>query len=393
MKYCFYNLNLYENRIDDILDILNDDTIKIISDTDSCLYATSPGELKQLEYSNIFTLNKILINLKKENSKNVIFLSADSNVFDNYNILKDLHDIKYDLEIKYYPYIFIHPTSISYFDSKLKERHENNYRIISLNNQSRIMRDLVLNQLYDKPFFCYSKTNDYHSHEICDDIDINHVKFFSGDFLSVNDELLTPYFCFYFLKDNRSKYYGKNTKFLDDDYNENKNIVYDTMAPREYFESNIELIVDCHMTNSIVFSEKIYRPLISKKPFLILSTKHYYQKLQKMGFLLYDEIFDYNFDNKNLKYRFENIVNQCKLLLEMDHEKFYSLIKKTQYKVEYNRNVFLKYYEKYMKNEMIFKSKKIFFKDISEYENLKNAIDFKFINIEGRLQKNNNVTI
>ena len=381
MKYCFYNLNLFENRIDDILDLLNDDTIKIICDTNSCLYATSPQEVKQLENSNIFTLNKILTNLKKENSKNVIFLSADSNVFDNYNILKDLHNIKYDLEIKYYPYIFIHPISIPYFDLKLKERYENNYRIISLNNQSRIMRDLVLNQLYDKPFFCYSKTNDYHSHEHCEDIDINQIRFHAGDFLLVNDELETPFFCFYFLKDNQTKYYGKNTKFLNDDYNENKNIVYDTMAPREYFESNIELIVDCHMTNSIVFSEKIYRPLISKKPFLILSTRNYYEKLQKMGFLLYDEIFDYDFDSKNLKYRFENIVNQCKLLLEMKYDKFYSLIEKTLHKVEYNRNVFLKYYEEYIKNENIFKNKKIFFRNISEYENFKKAIDFKFINM------------
>lgn len=381
MKYCFYNLNLFENRIDDILDLLNDDTIKIICDTNSCLYATSPQEVKQLENSNIFTLNKILTNLKKENSKNVIFLSADSNVFDNYNILKDLHNIKYDLEIKYYPYIFIHPISIPYFDLKLKERYENNYRIISLNNQSRIMRDLVLNQLYDKTFFCYSKTNDYHSHEYCEDVDVNQIKFHAGDFLLVNDELETPYFSFYFLKDNQTKYYGKNTKFLNDDYNENKNIVYDTMAPREYFESNIELIVDCHMTNSIVFSEKIYRPLISKKPFLILSTRNYYEKLQKMGFLLYDEIFDYDFDSKNLKYRFENIVNQCKLLLEMKYDKFYSLIEKTLHKVEYNRNVFLKYYEEYIKNENIFKNKKIFFRNISEYENFKKAIDFKFINM------------
>lgn len=381
MKYCFYNLNLFENRIDDILDLLNDDTIKIICDTNSCLYATSPQEVKQLENSNIFTLNKILTNLKKENSKNVIFLSADSNVFDNYNILKDLHNIKYDLEIKYYPYIFIHPISIPYFDLKLKERYENNYRIISLNNQSRIMRDLVLNQLYDKTFFCYSKTNDYHSHEYCEDVDVNQIKFHAGDFLLVNDELETPYFSFYFLKDNQTKYYGKNTKFLNDDYNENKNIIYDTMAPREYFESNIELIVDCHMTNSIVFSEKIYRPLISKKPFLILSTRNYYEKLQKMGFLLYDEIFDYDFDSKNLKYRFENIVNQCKLLLEMKYDKFYSLIEKTLHKVEYNRNVFLKYYEEYIKNENIFKNKKILFRNISEYENFKKAIDFKFINM------------
>ena len=82
-------MNLFENRIDDILDLLNDDTVKIICDTDLCLYATSPKELKQLENSNIFTLNKILTNLKKENSKNVTFLSADSNVFDNFDILKD----------------------------------------------------------------------------------------------------------------------------------------------------------------------------------------------------------------------------------------------------------------------------------------------------------------
>lgn len=77
--------------------------------------------------------------------------------------------------------------------------------------------------------------------------------------------------------------------------------------PIEYVSSFAQLVTE---SDEYLFcmSEKTVMPLFFNKPFLVAGCKHFHAKLKDMGFLLYDELFDYSFDAvDDIKQRYEMI--------------------------------------------------------------------------------------
>lgn len=70
-----------------------------------------------------------------------------------------------------------------------------------------------------------------------------------------------------------------------------------------------ETHVDNSNNTSLFFSEKTFRSIAHMQPFLIFGQTGCNQALKNMGFQLYDEIFDYTFDDEpNVKERYKKII-------------------------------------------------------------------------------------
>jgi hypothetical protein len=110
-------------------------------------------------------------------------------------------------------------------------------------------------------------------------------------------------------------------------------------VPLEYSQSFVQLIVESQTRNHIV-SEKSWMPILYRKPFIIFSTQYHHALLQDYGILLYDEIFDYSFDQEpDEAIRAEEIVKQLVRICNLPpvaHQKMY---KRVAAKLEYNFNL------------------------------------------------------
>lgn len=67
--------------------------------------------------------------------------------------------------------------------------------------------------------------------------------------------------------------------------------------PRQYFNTVFDLVPES-TAHVPFFSEKTWRPLLFERPFIAMAWPGYHRDLQALGFELYDEIFDYDFDRE-----------------------------------------------------------------------------------------------
>jgi len=90
-------------------------------------------------------------------------------------------------------------------------------------------------------------------------------------------------------------------------------------------------------TDSVPFiTEKTVIPILLKKPFVVLSLPNYHQYLKHLGFEIYDEIINYNFDScQNLDERAKKLVEN---LHDLDNQDLNNLYKKLYPKIEHNYN-------------------------------------------------------
>lgn len=106
--------------------------------------------------------------------------------------------------------------------------------------------------------------------------------------------------------------------------------------PPEFYESFMSLVSESTM-DTIFPTEKTYTPVYFKKPFLVWSVPNYHKALQKLGFELYDEIFDYSFDSvKDNKLRLKLLLDQVESVVDKDYQKLYNLVAE---KAERNYNI------------------------------------------------------
>jgi len=125
-------------------------------------------------------------------------------------------------------------------------------------------------------------------------------------------------------------------------------IYYSSDIPASYLNGFIDVICETEGKTNYVeecyyFSEKSYKALLIGKPFITLQAANFHKKYVRdfYGLELYEELFDYSFDNcENLNDRILGIVENIKKLKPLltnksDKQKLYDIIKP---KLDYNRN-------------------------------------------------------
>jgi hypothetical protein len=128
------------------------------------------------------------------------------------------------------------------------------------------------------------------------------------------------------------KHFDNRQILLNDDFN---NKLDSFLIPDQYNTSLFNVVVEA-TSQSVFITEKTIIPTFLKKPYIVLGAQGFNSKLVELGFKLYDEVFDYSFDNESdIFKRTELFVNNVHKTLEIDLKKTYEIILP---KIIYNYN-------------------------------------------------------
>lgn len=123
---------------------------------------------------------------------------------------------------------------------------------------------------------------------------------------------------------------------LDDVFNQE-------ILPPFHLNSFVEIVTESD-DNLFFISEKTSKPLLSKVLFLVIGSVNFHKNLQKLGFKLYDEIFDYSFDSyADIEYRIAGVIKNLLKYQNYSSEEFLKLIKNVEKKIIYNYNLAIDY--------------------------------------------------
>lgn len=248
-------------------------------------------------------------------------------------------------EIKF----ILFPFSISYKTKKIIKTSKYDYKFIVLCSSPKIYRYYFLDQVYKNESIIYSNFPARHC-TIPTDYDysesIHNPYEWCGNFfihIKNHDEVISPHMSsdldvvyqngFHPLEHQKILTESNIEKFYEFDG-------IDYTIPLEYHLSAVEIVLESYVLEGIFYTEKTWKPILLGKPFITIGPKNYYKKLKKMGFLLYDELFDYDFDSeKSLKNRIDNITQQIIDLSKDDT--FYDKLDKVKDKIIYNKNLYV----------------------------------------------------
>lgn len=108
----------------------------------------------------------------------------------------------------------------------------------------------------------------------------------------------------------------------------------------EYNESFIDLVSESISDPWLFLSEKTARPLLLGKPFLVVSTKGFHKFLESLGFVLYNEIFDYSFDIiDDEEERFNLLLQNLDRLKSIPICEYDDIFKSIESKIKYNQQL------------------------------------------------------
>lgn len=107
-----------------------------------------------------------------------------------------------------------------------------------------------------------------------------------------------------------------------------------------YNSTYYSLIAETQCENSFsFFTEKIIKPLMAQRLFIVSSGQFYLKNLKKLGFKTFDNVIDESYDNEpDMAVRTKMIVDQVNLLSKLDPTQVYMKIKD---RVDYNKELIL----------------------------------------------------
>jgi hypothetical protein len=117
------------------------------------------------------------------------------------------------------------------------------------------------------------------------------------------------------------------------------------IVPDEYLKSAVSLGCETQTDLACHITEKTIKNFFYKKPFLNFGAKHYYKFLTEQQFVLYDELFNYSFDDIELNgLRLKKYMEECKKMLNLSLNDLINIInqKTLKDKLDHNYNVCLK---------------------------------------------------
>jgi hypothetical protein len=317
--------------------------------------------------SNGFSLDSInlkrdiIFNVKK-GKKKFVFLNIDETVFS-----KDIdliHNVATPLKIKFKDIFYvttglnaseeyekyalfknykdrINIITVSAFETCINSKHNIEYRIenkeklfLCFNRQPRFHRiellaKILKNNLLEKSF--YSFLNTINDGEI-----LMATKEKNEDFnlLTQNKNILP-------LILNRSAEINPINIETDDLYYFQNS--YFSLVTETLFYNGIDDRTQSTNMNTIFFSEKIFKPITAKHPFILVGQPHSLKWLKKMGYKTFHPIFNELYDNiENDEERMNAIEKELVRLSRFNNEKWLTLMKFLKPIVEYNYNLYYK---------------------------------------------------
>lgn len=360
------NLQDFYAKKNDNLSIPDNEDIFIIDITEcNDLWPVKKSE------NNIFY--KFISSLPNLVTNKIIYISADCNVHERIAKWKKITGFDINFDVKIFPFDVMEPMWFQSFYDEIRINGKNTIKtknFICLTCAPKLYRLLFLDEFYKNTKFDYSFYPYYHTEVLVKknnqcfitpykwNKDKNCIRTKRGfyhylnDLVSVSDNNifengLIP------IKNTRSltEYdFIPNKKYddlsLDDilekshDEVENDRYSFNVLFPKETFNANVDIVLESYIDDVVFFTEKIGKSIAFKRPYLALGGKNYNKFLEKMGFQLYDEIFDYTFDGlETIKDRYAAFVNEIKKFIDLEPIVFSEKLKALDSKIEFNYNL------------------------------------------------------
>ena len=259
-------------------------------------------------------------------------------------------------------------------DNQTVENYENiipekTKNFITLVSSPKLIRILFLDKFYNHKKMEYSFFPYYHIHDNqgkpLDSVTHNNIRLSShvlklpykwsndGQYLqTINNDRVPS--CLYFVNSKFNKLQnGFNFKEHSRELTEfmcewrsntlNKDI-FDEALPIETYNSCCDIVFESYTnTDSVFFTEKTWKEIVFKRPFITFGAKNQNQIFKKLGFELYDDIFNYDFETrKTLENRFNDFNDQILYFLNMNTDHFFQQMNTLNDKINYNYNHYVK---------------------------------------------------
>lgn len=128
-------------------------------------------------------------------------------------------------------------------------------------------------------------------------------------------------------------------KYLSIDYSETTWMEFRGQGhlPIQYLQSFMQVVSESS-TDFYILSEKAAVPLFFNKLFLVQGPKGFHKMLERLGFVLYDEIFDYSFDQiEDLETRTDELLQNVVRLKKYSYQELIQIYNKLFDKIRYNK--------------------------------------------------------
>ena len=302
-----------------LLDELLDDNM-IFFDGETDRFSPLKTSDDRYQYTDYVLYNLLTLDFK---GKNVYYITGDFNIHSNI----ERFEVDSNLKPIIYPEV-----CIPQFLRNTRDRNRSyeldldlKYNVVSLNCTRKPHRIDLLRALQGEERFIYS----YYPFE--DEDQIN--SFFKDD---GEVELLNELTELNETDKNKKPLKERTREDLLEEW-ELKQQSREESVPLEYIESCIDLVTEAYCISAgTVLTEKAYKPMLYKKPFIILGPRYIHQALKNIGFKLYDELFDYSFDDKSYKERLNSVITQIKEILKIPTSELIDKCKNLSEKREYN---------------------------------------------------------
>ena len=142
------------------------------------------------------------------------------------------------------------------------------------------------------------------------------------------------------ISDQPYRYWKPEILILDQD----TNVIFkqETM-PNEFGHSFIQLVTESDDIETF-FSEKTATPMFLNKPILVAANIGFHKDLKNLGFELYDELFDYSFDDEHdMETRYDKLVQNLKPYIGLSSSELKEHYNRVSDKIIHNRNLSIKY--------------------------------------------------
>jgi len=300
-------------------ELLNDDDM-IFFDGETDRFSPLKTSDDRYQYTDYVLYNLLTLDFK---GKNVYYITGDFNIHSNI----ERFEVDSNLKPIIYPEV-----CIPQFLRNTRDRNRSyeldldlKYNVVSLNCTRKPHRIDLLRALQGEERFIYS----YYPFE--DEDQIN--SFFKDD---GEVELLNELTELNETDKNKKPLKERTREDLLEEW-ELKQQSREESVPLEYIESCIDLVTEAYCISAgTVLTEKAYKPMLYKKPFIILGPRYIHQAFKNMGFKLYDELFDYSFDDKPYKERLDSVITQIKGILKIPTSELIDRCKSLSEKREYN---------------------------------------------------------
>lgn len=329
-----------------------------------------------------------------ENYKNdIYYITSDCNIFRRYEKWC-LSDPKKELKVYCFPYpVFPMVKIIKSFnyaynslmkeitgddgktpDKQSVENYENiilkkSKNFITLVSSPKLIRILFLDKFYNHKKMEYSFFPYYHIHDNqgkpLDSVTHNNIRLSShvlklpykwlndGQYLqTINNDRVPS--CLYFVNSkfnklqngfNFEEHRRELTEFMCEWQSNSMNKdIFNGSLPIETFYACCDIVFESYTnTDSVFFTEKTWKEIVFKRPFITFGAKNQNQIFKKLGFELYDDIFNYDFETqKTLENRFNDFNDQILYFLNMNTDHFFQQMNTLNDKINYNYNHYVK---------------------------------------------------